>query len=62
LDISKKGMTRAEQRWVRDVLASLKAKGYLYAVEEFNQPVFHILIHRNYEGYVDEVLARSSGD
>lgn len=58
MDISKKGMTRAQQAWVREVLASLKAKGYLYAVEEFKQPVFHILVHRNYEDYVDEVVAR----
>jgi hypothetical protein len=57
MDISKKGMSGAQQRWMRSVLASLKAKGYLYAVEEFKQPVFHILVHRSYEGYVDEVLA-----
>ena len=62
MDISKKGMTGAQQRWLRDVLASLKTKGYLYAVEEFKQPVFHILVHRDYEGYVDEVVARNSGD
>ena len=59
LDISKKGMTRTQQRWLREVLASLKAKGFLYAVEEFQQPVFHILVHRNYEGYVDQVLAKN---
>ncbi|MEZ5394661.1 MAG: DUF5715 family protein [Bryobacterales bacterium] len=35
-----------------------QSKGYLYAVEEFKQPVFHILIHRNYAGYVDQVLAK----
>lgn len=58
MDISKKGMTRAQQAWLRDVLASLKAKEYVYAVEEFKQPVFHILVHRNYEEYVGEVLAR----
>ena len=59
MDISKKGMTASQQAWLRSVLASLKAKGYLYAVEEFKQPVFHILVHRNYEGYVDQVLAKN---
>ncbi len=58
LDISKKGMTRAQQAWVRSVLSSLKTKGYLYAVEEYQQPVFHVLVHRDYEGYVERLLAR----
>jgi len=57
LDISKKGMTRSQQAWVRSVLSSLKTKGYLYAVEEYQQPVFHILVHREYENYVEEMLA-----
>ena len=58
LDISKKGMTRSQQAWVRSVLSSLKTKGYLYAVEEYQQPVFHILVHRDYESYVEQMLAR----
>lgn len=57
LDISKKGMTGAQRAWVRSVLSSLKTKGYLYAVEEYQQPVFHILVHREYENYVEEILA-----
>jgi hypothetical protein len=52
LDISKKGMTRAQQAWVRNVLSSLREKGYLYAIEEYQQPVFHVLVHRNYRDYV----------
>ena len=59
LDISKKGMTRAQQSWVRNVLLSLHGKGYLYAVEEFYQPVFHIMVHRKYEDYVAQRLAAS---
>ena len=37
LDISKKGMKAAEVAWMRNVLHSIKGKGYLYAVEEFGQ-------------------------
>ncbi|MCB1022660.1 MAG: hypothetical protein KDC27_22205 [Acidobacteria bacterium] len=59
LDISKNGMSTSERNWMRSVLSTLKSKGYLYAVEEFQQPVFHILIHRNYAGYVDQVLAKN---
>lgn len=61
LDISKKGMTASEIRWMRQVLDSIKKKGYLYAVEEFNQPTFHIMVYRNYPEYV-EYLKRKYGD
>jgi hypothetical protein len=53
LDISKKGMGGAERQWLRSVLGSLHNSGHLYAIEEFQQPVFHILVHRQYEDYVD---------
>ena len=58
LDISKKGMTAAQQRWVRNVLASIKAKGFLFAVEEFYQPNFHVMVYRNYPEYVAMLQAR----
>lgn len=60
LDISKKGMRRAEVRWMRRVLSSLKAKGYLFPVEEFQQPNFHVMVFRNYPQYVEKLLARRS--
>jgi uncharacterized protein YcbK (DUF882 family) len=53
LDISKKGMNRAQMRWVREVLSSLKEKGYLFAVEEFTIPNFHVMVYRNYPEYVE---------
>ena len=58
LDISKKGMPRAQRQWLRRVLTSLKRKGYLFAVEEFQQPNFHIMVHRNYPEYVKQVVTR----
>jgi hypothetical protein len=51
-DISKNGMTRSQIDWMRRVLHSIKQKGYLYAVEEFNQPTFHIMVYKNYPEYV----------
>lgn len=56
LDISKKGMSRTQQSWVRNVLYQLRAKGYLYAIEEFQQPTFHVLVLRRYVEYVQERL------
>lgn len=59
LDISKKGMTGAERQWLKNVLASLHDGGYIYAIEEFQQPVFHILVHRQYEDYVNRKTGSS---
>jgi Family of unknown function (DUF5715) len=58
LDISKRGMTRAELNWMRRVIHSLKKKGYLYAIEEFRQPTFHIMVYRNYPEYVKGVTRK----
>jgi hypothetical protein len=52
LDISKYGMSRQEIDWMRRVLHSLKEQGYIYAVEEFSQPTFHIMVYKNYPNYV----------
>lgn len=51
LDISKAGMSAEQIEWMRGVLHSLKEQGYLYAVEEFSQPTFHIMVFRNYADY-----------
>jgi hypothetical protein len=61
LDISKKGMGAAEIAWMRRVLYSLREAGYLYAVEEFSQPTFHIMVYKNYPQYV-AALERKQGN
>lgn len=52
LDISKKGMSRAQRDWMRRVLLSLNDKGYVFAIEENQQPNFHVMVYRRYEEYV----------
>ncbi len=59
LDISKKGMTGKQQQWVRSVLSNLHDKKYIYAVEEFQQPAFHVLVHRHYANYVAQRISSS---
>ena len=59
LDLSKKGMTRAQQAWVRNVLLNLRTKGYLYAIEEFTQPTFHVLVNRRYDEFVAQRVGAS---
>ena len=58
LDISKKNLRSRERAWMRTVLTSLREKGYLFPVEEFSQPNFHVMVHRNYPEYVEKQKAR----
>jgi Family of unknown function (DUF5715) len=58
LDISKRFMSARERSWMRDVLYSLRQSGYLYAIEEFQEPVFHIMVYANYPRYVKRVNRR----
>jgi len=60
LDISKRFMKLRGQRWMRRVLFRLKQNGYLYAVEEFEQPTFHIMVYPNYRQYVDGLAHHAS--
>jgi hypothetical protein len=53
LDISKHGMEGESISWMRKVLYSLRKHGYLYAIEEFQQPTFHIMVYHRYESYVE---------
>jgi hypothetical protein len=55
LDISKRFMPRAGQRWMRRVLSQLRAQGVLYAIEEYHQPCFHVMVYRNYLDYVEQI-------
>ena len=59
LDISKKGMSYAEVEWMRRVIYSLRQQGYLYGIEEFDQPVFHVMVYRRYANYVKGQTSRA---
>jgi len=69
VDISKHSMSEAERNWMRNVLYSLRQSGHLYAIEEFQEPVFHIMVYASYPQYAkgpnrkaeDSVVA-SSGE
>lgn len=52
LDISKHGMSARGQNWLRNVLVQLKRGGYLYAIEEFQEPCFHVMVFPTYREYV----------
>jgi Family of unknown function (DUF5715) len=61
LDISYRNMSSQERLWVRRVLRSLKRAGYLYAIEEFQQPTFHVMVYRNYPDYVHSLQVKTAG-
>lgn len=52
LDISKHGMSWREERWMRRQLIVLEQEGYVYAIEEFHQPCFHVMVFPPYGDYV----------
>ncbi|HEX5473204.1 MAG TPA: DUF5715 family protein [Vicinamibacterales bacterium] len=52
LDISKRFMKPKHAAWVRRVLYQLRERGVLYAVEEFHQPCFHVMVFKRYRTYV----------
>ena len=55
LDISKRFMSPRGQQWMRGVLFRLKRSGYLYAIEEFQEPTFHVMVFPNYRQYVAQL-------
>lgn len=59
IDISKKGMGSAQRAWMRRVLLGLHEKGYLYAIEENQQPNFHVMVYRGYEDYVAKKVKKT---
>jgi hypothetical protein len=58
LDISKRFMPVRGQQWMRSVLFRLKKSGYLYAIEEFQEPAFHVMVYPNYRQYVAHLSRR----
>jgi hypothetical protein len=59
LDISKHSMSWREKKWLRRELIELQKSGYLYAVEEFHQPCFHVMVFPNYRDYVPNASGKS---
>jgi Family of unknown function (DUF5715) len=48
IDIAKKGMSRAELKWMRDELLPMQQKGIIDVEEEFRQACFHITVYKAY--------------
>jgi hypothetical protein len=57
LDISKHSMTWREKKWLRRELIELEQSGYVYAVEEFHQPCFHVMVFPNYRDFAPKTAS-----
>ncbi|MFQ5898291.1 MAG: DUF5715 family protein [Candidatus Methylomirabilia bacterium] len=51
VDISKHPHSWREIHWLRQVLRRLARKGLLHAIEEFQQPHFHVMVFKQYRSY-----------
>lgn len=51
LDISKHGMNYRGELWMRQYLVRMERAGYLYAIEEFHEPCFHVMVFPTYRQY-----------
>ena len=48
VDISKRGMSKQQKRWMDDYMLPLKAMGLIEPEEERRQPVFHVMVSQRY--------------
>ncbi len=48
LDISKHFMSYRGELWMRRHLVQMQHSGYLYAIEEFHEPCFHVMVFPTY--------------
>jgi hypothetical protein len=53
VDISKRGMTRAQHKWFEDYLANMRAQNLVEAAEERRQACFHIMVSERYAEWRD---------
>jgi uncharacterized protein DUF5715 len=49
VDVSRRGMGRAERKWMENYLLGLKEQGLVETAEERREPVFHIMVAQRYE-------------
>lgn len=54
VDLAKRGMTRAQRRWMGEYLKSLSDQGLIEAAEERRQACFHIMVAERYSGMHDD--------
>ncbi len=59
VDISKRGLSRKQHKWIENYLADLREEGLIEAAEERRQAVFHIMVSERY-AHRDEPAATTA--
>lgn len=62
VDISRRGMGRAERKWMEQYLLNLKEQGVIETAEERREPVFHIMVAKRYEDWRAAHLEQKDAD
>jgi hypothetical protein len=51
VDLAKRGLTRAQHKWMEDYLKDLRDQGLVEAAEERRQACFHVMVSDRYTEY-----------
>ncbi len=62
VDVSRRGMGRAERKWMEQYLLNLKDQGLIETAEEHREPVFHIMVAKHYEEWRLAHIERKQSD
>lgn len=62
VDVSRRGMGRAERKWMEQYLLNLKEQGLVETAEERREPVFHIMVAKRYEDWRAAHLEQKDAD
>ena len=57
VDISKRGLTRKEKKWLDGYLKNLYDQGLIDGAEERRQPVYHIMVSERYSAFREVQMA-----
>jgi len=53
VDLSRRGLTRVQRKWIDEYLLPLKEEGLVEPIEERREPVYHIVVYDKYTGWRD---------
>jgi uncharacterized protein YcbK (DUF882 family) len=62
VDISKRGLSRKQHKWLENYLADLREQGLIEAAEERRQACFHIMVSERYANWHAEKLSAAVSD
>ncbi len=62
VDISKRGLSRKQHKWIENYLSDLREQGLIEAAEERHQACFHVMVSERYVNWREERISASAGE